>query len=676
MEQAPDEQRRLNLPATQPVALGDTSSSSTTSSTRFYLPQAPAHQSHSKGITKRPSTATLGQTSDVLLPATRHALSVGSDETVTAAASLERRSGEHNIEKMHGASITSGRLASDESFGESIPHYPFTRLFMFSSDDSKAVSRSSSTSVIPPESVPITQSSRPTFLRNLHEDDYDWVSFIQAYAAGKWDPRLTPNPPRTTQPSPGTVWDEHDRAEEHTRFPPFIRTATTASAGTVVPRKRVSGTSSSSSLASKLSLGAPSGGSDRSTGSGSTSSTSISSAHSTSAPASSASPLPPHAWQEINSSLKMRRQKAQHPMDMSASTPLPETPLPQLTLPPPSRSFISRSMSDTSATFSPVMVDEPRPNGTQAYDLNAAAAAMRLAGDGIDVRPLALPSPEVELTDPFRGHTASIIPWREQEKEDPVRASSSSPPEQTRKTRLNSFWNGLDEVGSESKVNPPRPESFRSESKSSHPSAPSGLPTISASPLITPDEVGVGDSVSQHSPPNSGRMFSAFPAASAPAVQDSSSKQTIGDYFGMPPPRRIGAIPLAEPVAQRQALLDAPSSGSSIQYFPVFETSPASSRDATRPPLDRTASEPVNFYRNTSPDPSSLDPVAENDSTITRPHSDSFRPTSRKVREEVEYSQRGYLIPPMPPNEWERQKALYKYVANISWEITVRFMEC
>ncbi|KIJ52540.1 hypothetical protein M422DRAFT_43384 [Sphaerobolus stellatus SS14] len=611
MDQAPDEQRRLNLPATQPVTLGDTSSSNSSSSTRYFVPQQLSQQSHSKGLSKRPSTATLGQTSDVLLPASRPKAATSSEESVTQVAAQEVRHGEFSRPNVHGASVTLGRLASDETF---VP------------------SQASSTHAMTQDGVSNDHSNGPQFHANLNDEVYDWISFIHAYAAGKWDPRLIPRPPKTSQ-SPGINWEEGERREDPPRLTVFTRTNTSTSVATVIPHKRVPGTSRSSSLASKMSFGTTG-----SAGSGSTSGTSAQSA-----PSSSASSLPPNAWQQL--SLKARRQQAQQPTDLSQSTPLSGPLLPHLTLPPPSRSFMSRSMSDTSATFSPVVAEDLRPNGEQMFDMTAAAAAMRLAGDGIDVRPLALPSPEVELTDPFRGHTASILPWqREQEKEEDS-SSFIGPLEQNgRKTRLRSFWNGLDDVGGVSPT-----EFFATNSKAS---APLRLPTISASPMATPDEVGADDSISRRA--STGPSYTSLPPASAPLVR--TAKKVEGDYFGMHPPIRSGS--LSRPMTD-QSSVESSSSSTSVQYLPVFESSPASSRDM-RPHFDRTMSAPAGMYRTSSPEPTFLEGVSDVDSTITRPHSDSYRPP-RRVKEEVEFLHKGYLIPPMPPNEWERQKALYKF---------------
>jgi hypothetical protein len=69
-EEGPDEQRRLNLPALNPVSFSD-AGPSVLQPTRYFVPCQPSAQSSTKALNKRPSTAALAQSNDVLLPATR-----------------------------------------------------------------------------------------------------------------------------------------------------------------------------------------------------------------------------------------------------------------------------------------------------------------------------------------------------------------------------------------------------------------------------------------------------------------------------------------------------------------------------------------------------------------------------------------------------------------------------
>lgn len=93
--------------------------SSSSSQNRFYLPPQPPPQSFSKGIGKRPSTATLAQSSDVLLPATRPIPTFRSDGSISALEfpdsgklQPDRRS------EFMSSSAPTGKSASDEVAGE------------------------------------------------------------------------------------------------------------------------------------------------------------------------------------------------------------------------------------------------------------------------------------------------------------------------------------------------------------------------------------------------------------------------------------------------------------------------------------------------------------------------------------------------------------------------------
>ena len=280
---------------------------------------------------------------------------------------------------------------------------------------------------------------------------------------------------------------------------------------------------------------------------------------------------------------------------------------------------------------------------------------MRLAGDGINVRPLALPSPEVELTDPLRGHTASIaLPWSREGGDQNgdqgmgmLSVNSSEPGGYSRKTRLNSFWNELDDVmGSSS----------QDLENSTIPAVQNGhfsvLPPISASPVGTPAEA-MGSSKKYPLPETH------FPPASAPEL-DGLPKPLPEDYFAIPPRRKKDPFVLTE--ASEGRVLP---NKESLLNLPVFETSPQSlgaSGGSLRPPLfNRTVSEPL-APRIKHPDNSPPDPASDHEPSCARPQSEIIKSSYRKVREEVEYFRRGFLIPPTPPNEGERQKALYRFV--------------
>lgn len=275
---------------------------------------------------------------------------------------------------------------------------------------------------------------------------------------------------------------------------------------------------------------------------------------------------------------------------------------------------------------------------------------MRLAGDGINVRPLALPSPEIELTDPLRGHTASIaLPWSREGDQNEDQTSMTSSGSGSRKTRLNSFWNVLDDVM--------RSPSQNSENNTLHIGHLSGLPTISASPVGTPAEAI--DS-SRHSSSKDHSLPEYIPpiSASVPAL-DGPAKSSSEDYFAMSPRRKQEPFTLTE-VSGSQILHEKEL----LLNLPVFEASPkslTSSGGSLHPPsFNRTVSEPLTRHKPWDNSPS--DPVSDPEPSCPRPQSEIIKLSYRKVREETEYFQRGFLIPPTPPNEGERQKALYRYV--------------
>jgi hypothetical protein len=489
----------------------------------------------------------------------------------------------------------------------------------------------------------------------VDEEPLDWSSFVQAYAAGKWDPRHTPKPPRS-QHFPGTAFNEVGRLEDVSRTPTFLRSTTPTSNDTVTARKRVPGTSNSFSLSSKLSLG--SGNDPRSASTAASSVASTSHSPPAPVPASVLSPTWPHM------SLKMRREQNHRANDSSSGSSAQSQPLPKLTMPPTPRGILSRSLSDSSSAVSPAPIeDTSRLSAHESHhDFHAAAATMRLAGDGINVRPLALPSPEVELTDPLRGHTASIaLPWPREGQEhigESIVSSitSSESGIHSRKTRLNSFWNVLDDV----MRGPTGDIENTGASPAVHNGHPSGLPTVSASPDGAPAE-SMG--------PNRRLSFKGhYPVpvsispTSAPLLRG-PTKPSPDDYFAIPPHLKAKSVVTEAP--EYQALPDKKTLLPSIQYLPVFETSPeslTSSGGSLRPPLfNRTVSEPIASSAKL-PEGSLVDPTPDNEPLYPRPQSEIIKSSHRRPREEVEYLQRGYLIAPTPPNEWERQKALYKFV--------------
>jgi hypothetical protein len=252
---------------------------------------------------------------------------------------------------------------------------------------------------------------------------------------------------------------------------------------------------------------------------------------------------------------------------------------------------------NTSSTANPdVIVTPSNP------ELTTTAATMRWAAARVNLAPLALPSPEHELTDPMRGVTASIPGSRN----DAYLSTDAITPGGTRKTRLASFWEGTQDV-----------EDFR----------PGRLPTIEDSPS------GSG----QDTPAERSRLALPCPA-SAPLVHH--IEEVFGDYFsGLDTSSDEVHLPPQEssPIIRR-----------SISPLVVETTSvPALPR---RVCLARQVSSPL-------PESTRLERHSPG-----RGASDHKAPArvSRAAKEEQMFADLGYLAPPNPPDEWERRRALSK----------------
>ncbi|KAH9838351.1 histidine kinase [Rhodofomes roseus] len=209
------------------------------------------------------------------------------------------------------------------------------------------------------------------------EGEYDWATFISAYAMGRWDPLRTPNPPRS-----------HLNAPTHSR-------ATRSDSAASMKRLNV-----------PFSLG--------------------------------------------GFSHRLR----------SSFTDL--------------RSSVSGSSYASSAS-----TESLKELGIPATDATTAAAAMRWAGARVSVAPLALPSPEHELTDPMRGVTATI-PGSHPPDGPYLTRPANSPlysPGTLRKSRLSSFWQGTQDVedGRLPTIKQSPPDSSEPHAQAGEPSFPTNV---------------------------------------------------------------------------------------------------------------------------------------------------------------------------------------------------------
>lgn len=272
-----------------------------------------------------------------------------------------------------------------------------------------------------------------------------------------------------------------------------------------------------------------------------------------------------------------------------------------------------------------------RPTSLSNTDITTSAATIRLAAARVSIAPLALPSPEHELTDPFRGVTATIPGSHPVDLGGSVDPPLKSPT-LTRKSRLSSFWKGTQDV---------------EESR---------LPTIEASP---PESLG--DQSSQEDPPTSRKSSSSFPFIGGPVPPATApvrfrEQGEDEDYFGS---------------LESQKMFENYSSGSDMvstaTHTTVSRPDHEVSRHASAPPFDyEPATVPalrrrICLTRQTSAPLPTL-AILEKKLRTAAPASEStaLSHLSRSAKEEQMYSELGYLAPPNPPDELERRRALYK----------------
>ncbi|CAA7266924.1 unnamed protein product [Cyclocybe aegerita] len=424
--------------------------------------------------------------------------------------------------------------------------------------------------------------------------DYDWATFITAYAAGRWDPHRTPNPPRSCQRI----------SEAFRRFP------------LADPAKSLD--KETPKLLSSTSL--------------------------TDLPKAASENIAP-----LGSSNKIGEQPSLLPSvsDFNASPtvhrrPRPPFPL-QLVLPAHRmRNSISTSLPNPSA-------NQPPSSSISNADVHATVATMRWAAARVDISPLALPSPEHELTDPMRGVTATIP--GSHSKDSSLNNDYAITPGGTRRSRLSDFWEGTTDIENGT-------------------TGLSQLTTVQASPadpVADPKAVEVlhpngetstilaQDPVSSSAPMNASLSLLVAPPATAPVLQEARSTPMVTtDYFGdVRPAIQVAVNPPDPPPIS--APLSAPSTQVLMRTDNAIPESGASTVPAALPRrvcLTRQTSSPL---------PVSSPP--ESRYAGGRLHSESLASVKmgRAAKEEQMFSDLGYLAPPNPPDELERRRALYKF---------------
>ena len=388
--------------------------------------------------------------------------------------------------------------------------------------------------------------------------DYDWVSFMNAYAAGQWNPHRTPHLPRSVFDS---TWPSMQPADLPVSTSPN--------------KSSHSGPPPSESL-----LG--------------------------------------------------------HPVFLSPISD-DKDPKNQLTvspekhfskLPPPPASLMGRrfrkSFNDLRQATGHIL--QLSLDGTQslnmAPDVTTAAATMRWAAARVNISPLALPSPEHELTDPMRGVHAAIPGVHAPECSPPLNPST---PGNNRKTRLGSFWEGTQDVGDDV----------------------DRLSTIQGSGPASPTRSTLdGDA---HPPVDPAVNTSILPA-SAPLPQQSPEEHPEEDYFTASS-SRANTVDTDPRVPS-----DVPSIWQ--EYVNTQrDNEPLDVNVAATPALPRR----ICLTRQTS-SPLPISITSERKFPGGRSVSEmlnSYR-LGRAAKEEQMFSELGYLAPPNPPDELERRRALYK----------------
>lgn len=274
-------------------------------------------------------------------------------------------------------------------------------------------------------------------------------------------------------------------------------------------------------------------------------------------------------------------------------------------------------------------------------DATTAAATMRVAAARVNISPLALPSPEHELTDPMRGVHAAIPGSHPPNCSPPV---SQGTPGSGRKTRLGSFWEGTQDIGEDTER----------------------LPTIlgsdPGSPLRSEVDETTSNAQSVDHPPSS------LPPQPATApISRSPGVNTDEDYFTVASTRTnsIDAHP-------RGPVLEVPSQWQ--EYVNLRrDTEPIDPNVTTVPALPRR----ICLTRQTSsplPEIRARDKILPGGRSVSDTIS-SYR-IGRAAKEEHMFSELGYLAPPNPPDELERRRALYKCVVCIPVFITVAMERC
>ncbi|KAI0077875.1 hypothetical protein K474DRAFT_1706914 [Panus rudis PR-1116 ss-1] len=481
----------------------------------------------------------------------------------------------------------------------------------------------------PSPSGEMSMQNMPVVDQGGETADYDWASFIHAYAWGRWDPLRTPQPPRSHlesshQSARNMLHSIVTEVSEHQE--PFFDSPEMGSEQNWMPEPTGESSSCVPSDHEEVSRDSPEETRKLSTVQ--------SQAPAKLAPSLfSLTSLPPN----------------QHPV--SPSAPLSNLADRRIHIPPmnlgPFSHRLRNSFADLRSSSSGTgSIPESRPANLSNADITTSAAAIRWAAAGVSVAPLALPSPEHELTDPMRGITATIPGSHPPDvfvRPEPLPLQS---PGTLRKSRLSSFWQGTQDVDDD--ITPP--------------SQPS-----SAGKALPPPQSEDGDP---------GNKEKDRPSSRGSSLQGSSTLPFVG------PPVFPATAPVRAETEQEDEDYFGWSDGLKHDYASSVNsdmpgTSIASTNATTRTDLDimrQSSAPPFNepstvpalprricLTRQTSAPAPSL-ALYERRMRASRPASDGNLNilAGRAAKEEQMFNELGYLAPPNPPDELERRRALYK----------------
>lgn len=416
--------------------------------------------------------------------------------------------------------------------------------------------------------------------------EYDWASFIATYALGRWEPYKAPPPPRS-------CFERQHHSLSLAGSPPAatsdsLTCSISPSGSAEIVQNMLSTGTSQGAFSPHASLDASSTLPRKSDTPPQTTSppSTVSSTPTQSSPGSSSS----------SSSLMRGPSMSRRSSAVNIASSIPHR--------------LRNSFADVRSSTGSRPVLEPPPTSTAVphADATTAAAAMRWAAARINIAPLALPSPEHELTDPFR-NARTAIPGLN----PPDVPLGPQPPRH--RQRLGSFWEGTIDVDRTTTL-------------------PPTLSSIQGSPPSTPPHADNFDAEPRS--PSSSAVAGSPPYVTPASVPLKSLTGQGDDYFGVaalsvsPEPIAIVPGPVRQLASEPEAV----------------QTVPVSSR---RVNCTRQTSSPL-------PDKTFLPSVE-----VPSPTRAVDAGSGRALKEEAMFLELGYLAPPYPPDELERRRALYQF---------------